>query len=54
MIVLVSLTVGLVIWIVGWALGTKPFDSFLITLLLVVTAAAIRIAEPYIRENLRP
>ena len=28
--VLVSLTVGLVIWIGLWAFGTKPFDAFLI------------------------
>jgi predicted PurR-regulated permease PerM len=52
--VLVALTVGLVTWIVLWALGVKAFDSFLITLLLVVSAAAARIADPYIRERLRP
>jgi hypothetical protein len=54
LIVLVALTVGLVLWIVGWALGIKPFDAFMVTALLVVTAAAIRIAQPYIRERLRP
>jgi len=54
MIVLVSLVAGLVFWIAGWALGIKAFDAFLVTLLLVVTAAAIRIAEPFIRENLKP
>lgn len=54
MIVLVSLTAGLVFWISGWALGIKAFDAFLVTLLLVVTAAAIRIAEPYIREQIKP
>ena len=52
--VLVALTVGLVIWIVGWALGAKPFDTFMIAAFLVVSAAAARIAEPYIRERLRP
>jgi hypothetical protein len=52
--VLVALTVGLVIWIVGWALGAKAFDTFMIAALLVVIAAAARIAEPYIRERLRP
>ena len=52
--VLVALVVGLVVWIVLWALGAKAFDSFLIAILLVVSAAAARIAEPYIRERLRP
>ena len=52
--VLVAFTVGLVFWIALWALGTKPFDSFLITILLVVSAAAAKIAEPFIRERLRP
>ena len=52
--VLVALTVGLVTWIVLWALGVKAFDAFLITLLLVVSAAAARIAEPFVRERLRP
>jgi len=52
--VLVAFTVGLVVWIVLWALGVKPFDSFLITILLVVSAAAATIAEPFIRERLRP
>jgi predicted PurR-regulated permease PerM len=52
--VLVALTVGLVAWIVLWALGIKSFDAFLITILLVVSAATARIAEPYIRDRLRP
>ena len=32
MIVLVTFTVGLVIWIVAWAFGIKAFDAFLFTL----------------------
>ncbi|MFL5781212.1 MAG: hypothetical protein ACJ760_07865 [Thermoleophilaceae bacterium] len=54
MLVVVSLTIGLVVWIVLWALGAKSFDAFMITMLLVVVAATIRIAEPYVRERLRP
>ena len=45
---------GFVVWIVLWALGVKPFDAFLITILLVVSAAVARIAEPYVRDRLRP
>jgi predicted PurR-regulated permease PerM len=52
--VFVSLAVGLVVWIVLWALGVKSFDAFMITILLVVSAATARIAEPYIRDRLRP
>ena len=35
-----TLIAGLVIWIVGWAIGIKSFDAFLITLLLMIMAAA--------------
>jgi len=53
--VLVSLTVGLVIWVVLWALGgAKPFDAFLIPVFLVVTAAAVHIAKPYVERLLKP
>jgi hypothetical protein len=52
--VLVALTVGLVVWIVLWALGAKSFDAFMITALLVVSAAVARLAEPFVRERLRP
>ena len=43
--------VGLVIWIVLWALGTKSFDAFLVTLLLVIVAATVRIVTPYLPGN---
>jgi hypothetical protein len=52
--VIVALTVGLVVWIVLWALGVKSFDAFMITILLVVSAATARIAEPFVRDRLRP
>lgn len=52
--VLVALTVGLVAWIVLWALGVKSFDAFLIPVFLVVGAAAMRIAQPYVEKLLKP
>jgi hypothetical protein len=52
--VLVSFTVGLVIWIGLWAFGTKPFDAFLIPAFLVVIAATARIASPYVERLLKP
>ena len=52
--VLVSLTVGLVIWIVLWAFGAKAFDSFLITILLVISAATMQMVKPYLEKLLKP
>jgi hypothetical protein len=46
-IVLVTLTTGLVIWVVAWALGIKSFDAFLFTSFITVLAAGARIAKPY-------
>jgi hypothetical protein len=37
---LLTLIGGLVIWIVLWAIGAKSFDAFLITLVLMIVAAA--------------
>ena len=51
--VLVALTVGLVFWIAAWAFGMKAFDAFLVTLFLVVSAAAARAIRPFIRRLLR-
>ena len=47
MIVLVTLTTGLVIWVVAWALGIKAFDAFLFTSFITLMAAGGRIAKPY-------
>jgi hypothetical protein len=50
--VLVSLTVGLVIWIAVWAIGVKPFDSFLLCLAIVLPAAVWQIYGPGIKKLL--
>jgi hypothetical protein len=52
MVTLVALTVGLVVWIVVWALGVKSFDAFLLTLLIVVPAAAYQVFAPGIKKML--
>jgi hypothetical protein len=44
-------TVGLVIWLVMWALGTKAIDAFMITVLLVLVGATMRILAPYLPGN---
>ncbi len=52
MIVLVSITVGLVVWLTAWAFGIKAFDAFLFTALLGFVAAAVQIALPFVRQIL--
>ena len=52
MIVLVALTVGLVWWICAWAFGIKAFDAFLLTMFLVVSAAAYTLLKPFIDQLL--
>jgi hypothetical protein len=42
---------GLVVWIVLWAIGVKSVDAFLITVLMVLIAAAARIFAPYLPGN---
>jgi len=47
---LVALTVGLVVWITVWALGAKPFDAFLLCLLIFLPAAAWQVFGPGIKK----
>jgi len=46
-----TLTVGLIVWIVLWAIGVKSFDAFMITALMVVIAATLRMLAPYLPGN---
>ena len=49
--VLLTLIAGLVVWVVLWAIGAKGFDSFLITVLLVLIAAGAHLMAPYLPGN---
>lgn len=49
---LVALAVGLVFWITAWAFGAKAFDAFLVTVFLVVSAAAVRAISPFVKQLL--
>lgn len=44
--VFVTLTVGLVLWIVAWSFGVKALDAFLFTSIITVIAAGVQIARP--------
>lgn len=50
MAVLVALLVGLVWWITAWAFGIKAFDAFLLTVALVVGAAAFQMMKPFLDQ----
>lgn len=52
MMVLVTLTVGLVIWIVAWSFGIKAFDAFLFTAFITLVAAGVKIAHPFMKQAL--
>ena len=53
MAVIVTLTIGLVLWITGYAFGVKPFDAFLVTILLLLLATAWHIMAPGLKRMLR-
>lgn len=52
MIVLVTLTFGLVVWIVAWSFGVKAFDAFLFTAIIALLAAAVQITLPFVKQIL--
>lgn len=52
MTVLVTLTVGLVIWIVAWSFGIKAFDAFLFTAFITFVAAGAKLARPFVKQAL--
>ena len=45
---ILTVTAGLIVWIVLWALGAKGFDAFLITTAIVVVGATLKILTNYL------
>jgi len=43
-----TVTAGLIIWIVLWALGAKGFDSFMLAMLVIVVGASLKIIAGYL------
>ncbi len=43
-----TVTAGLVVWIVLWALGAKGFDSFLIATVIILVGASLKILTGYL------
>ncbi|HWF32950.1 MAG TPA: hypothetical protein VG188_10380 [Solirubrobacteraceae bacterium] len=45
---ILTVTAGLIAWIVLWALGAKGFDAFLVTTAVIVVGATLRIVTGYL------
>jgi hypothetical protein len=45
---ILTVTAGLVVWVVLWALGAKGFDAFLLTASIVLVGAALKILTGYL------
>ncbi len=43
-----TLTAGLVIWIVMWAVGAKGIDAFLLATAVILIGATVRIVSGYL------
>jgi hypothetical protein len=44
----IATTVGLIFWIVLWAIGWRAFDAFLVTTLIITLGAMGRMLYPYL------
>ncbi len=54
MVIFLATIVGLVVWIVLWAIGaSNAFDAFLLTMLIILVACAAHIIAPYLPGNRR-
>ena len=53
MILIVSLVVSLVLWIVLWSIGAKGIDAFMLSILIMLTAAIAHIVVPMLPGNRR-
>ena len=52
--VILTLIAGLVVWIVLWAIGAKSFDAFMITIVMLIVAAAAHLVWPTLPGNRDP
>lgn len=44
----VTVTAGLILWIVMWALGSKALDAFMITIVIILLGATARMLVPFL------
>jgi hypothetical protein len=53
MILIVTLVISLVLWVVLWGIGAKALDAFMLSIVLMLTAAAAHIVLPMLPGNRR-
>ena len=49
--IVVATTLGLIVWIVLWSLGTKGIDGFMIATVIILLAVTARMVAPYLPGN---
>jgi hypothetical protein len=45
---ILTVTAGLVVWIVLWALGATGFDAFLLVAVIIMVGATLKILSGYL------
>jgi hypothetical protein len=45
---ILTVTTGLVVWVVLWALGSKGFDAFLLAAAIILVGATLKILSRYL------
>jgi hypothetical protein len=45
---ILTVTAGLVVWIVFWATGTKGFDAFLLAAAIILVGASLKVLSGYL------
>lgn len=43
-----TVTAGLVVWVVLWALGAKGFDAFMLATVIIIIGASLKIVAGYL------
>jgi hypothetical protein len=45
---ILTLTFGLVVWIVLWAIGAKGIDAFLLAVAIILVGTTVKLASGYL------
>jgi hypothetical protein len=48
MALVLTVTAGLVVWVVLWALGAKGFDAFMLAAVIALVGASLKIVAGYL------
>jgi len=43
-----TVTAGLIVWIVLWALGVKGFDAFMLAAAIILVGASLKVLSGYL------